>query len=169
MFESMDKAFFEMFWRWGGWLLSFIVSWIGRRFIVRTLDNEVMMAILQTLGEGLMILGAGLFLMWIGYTIWQITPSQRFRRMKPYLKILASWHSRDVSCIPTHRAAIRKLDILKIPHPGKDDTVKKWRIFYRILWGEAEVGAIKEARQVLDEINVTTQVVQDCGIVRVMD
>ena len=156
-------------WRWGGWVPGFAIAAAARQLLVQFSGDDVVEGVLYSVGVGLLVGGFCLFLTWLAYAIWQAMPSQRLSRMGPALteakrslsvrrppgyyrfgeRYYVSQNPKNISSI---REVVRKLDRLRIPHPGVNGSASHWFVYLGRLIGESKARALKAARSLWREM-----------------
>lgn len=142
-------------WRWGGWILSFAISAAARQLLARSGGPEATAAAIEASGAFLLTGGICLLITWFIYMCWINSPTQRFRRIVQELIVADNdlyGHQRNPEDISNIRLIIRRLDKLRIPHPGAQGELMDWKTFLSRIIGEATAGDVKEAKLVWPHI-----------------
>ena len=148
---------------------SFAITAAARQLLVQFSGDDVVEGVLYSVGVGLLVGGFGLFLTWLAYIIWQALPAQIFCKMESALtearRSLSAprppgnyfvgdryYVSQNPKNVPSIREVIRKLDRLRIPHPGVSGSASHWFVYLGRLIGESKAGALKMARSLWREM-----------------
>ena len=160
--EASDRtgiAIARSIWRWGGWVPGGTLAAAARQLLVQSGGGAMVDGALQAVGAALLVGGVSVILIWVGYTCWKISPSQRLKLLeKDLIRVrndLRIWRNMDevrMEDTSSARTIIRKLDRLKIPRPPISERGSIWYVYINRIIGEASAGAIGESRLVWREM-----------------
>ena len=146
-------------WGWGGWALGVTLAAAARQLLVQSVGDVIVEGVLQAIGAALLAGGICVIVIWLVYTFWKISPSQKLRLMRRELVCakneLGVWLDRDTvraEDSSSIRTLIRNLDRIKVPHPSMGERGSIWYAYITRIIGEADAGAIDEARLVWREM-----------------
>lgn len=146
-------------WGWGGWALGVTLAAAARQLLVQSGGDEMVEGVFQAVGAALLAAGCCVIAIWLVYACRKRSPAQQLKLLGDDLvrasNDLRRWREMDevkVEETSSVRTIIRKLDKLRIPHPPMRELGSVWYAYIRRIIGEANAGAIDEARLVWREM-----------------
>ncbi|MCZ0954040.1 MAG: hypothetical protein OXQ89_20210 [Rhodospirillaceae bacterium] len=163
--NQFDWKFIDAPLRGLGWIPSVVLG-VGAHRLQQSLpvSDEALSLAAHTVAYMMAALAACLLVAWFSWVIYRMRPHGRLRSLVPDLRAAhgsitpsfapsGDWYvtnfAEDNSTI---RALVHKLDKLAINHPGLDSTYDAWDRYLSRLTGEAQAGALSEARNVWDDL-----------------
>ena len=153
-------------WRWCGWLLPFGLGIGGRKLLVSSKAmDEAVGAIMSSAAWGVITIAAGIFLLWVFFIVWNMTPKQRLCAKAELFESAMRELGADnvvggeirLKTKTLLHQTMHVLDKLKTPHPPFDFDVKRWLIFLSRLLAASRVGDLKWAKAIWPEMEAERQ------------